>query len=76
MHVQSLDEELKKIKREIYLVQCDIKVLQAEWSYLSNPKRLVKLMDKYSKNESVFNNSQIKILDFLNSCSTSIRFKN
>ncbi|MGL9681733.1 MAG: hypothetical protein ACR5K2_01895 [Wolbachia sp.] len=39
LHVQSLNEELK-IKREISLAQSDIKVLQTEWSYLSNPKRL------------------------------------
>lgn len=40
LHVQSLNRELIKIKSEISLVQSDIKVLQAEWSYLNNPKDL------------------------------------
>ncbi|MGL9725595.1 MAG: hypothetical protein ACR5KV_02600 [Wolbachia sp.] len=38
LHVQLLNRELEQIKREINLLQNDMKVLQVEWSYLSNPK--------------------------------------
>ncbi|MDR2832008.1 MAG: hypothetical protein LBV62_03805 [Rickettsiales bacterium] len=69
LHVQSLNRELIKIKSEINLVQNDIKVLQAEWSYLNNPKRLASLVEKYLKNNSLILASQIKNLDSINGCS-------
>lgn len=65
LHVQSLNRELIKIKSEINLVQSDMKVLQAEWSYLNNPKRLARLaslVKKYLKNNSLILASQVKIL--------------
>ncbi|MDM8335684.1 cell division protein FtsL [Wolbachia pipientis] len=75
-HVQSLNRELIRIKREIKLVQSDIKVLQAEWSYLSNPKRLAKLMEEYLKNNSLILASQFKDLDSLNGRSVLAQLKN
>ncbi|WP_168464012.1 cell division protein FtsL [Wolbachia endosymbiont of Ctenocephalides felis wCfeT] len=63
LHVQSLNRELIKIKNEINLVQSDIKVLQAEWSYLNHPKRLASLVEKYLKNNSLILASQVKRLD-------------
>ncbi|WCR57955.1 cell division protein FtsL [Wolbachia endosymbiont of Ctenocephalides felis wCfeJ] len=76
LHVQSLNEELVKIKREINLVQSDIKVLQAEWSYLSNPKRLTNLMERYLKSNSLILTSQVKNLDSLNGRSVLAQLKN
>ncbi|QOD38265.1 cell division protein FtsL [Candidatus Wolbachia massiliensis] len=76
LHVQSLNEELIKIKREINLVHSDIKVLQAEWSYLSNPKRLANLMEKYLKNNSLILASQVTNLDSLNDRSVLAKLKN
>lgn len=63
LHVQSLNRELIKIKNEINLVQSDIKVLQAEWSYLNNPKRLAILVEKYLKSNSLVLTSQVKNLN-------------
>ncbi len=63
LHVQSLNRELIKIKNEINLVQSDIKVLQAEWSYLNNPKRLASLVEKYLKSNSLILTSQVKNLN-------------
>ena len=65
LHVQGLNRELIKIKNEIDLVQNDIKVLQAEWSYLNNPKRLASLTKKYLRNNSLILASQVKDLDSL-----------
>ncbi|MDR2548173.1 MAG: hypothetical protein LBC34_01560 [Rickettsiales bacterium] len=76
LHVQSLNEELKKIKREISLAQSDIKVLKAEWSYLSNPKRLANLMDRHLKNNSFILASQVKNLDSLNGRSALAQLEN
>ncbi|MGL9718832.1 MAG: cell division protein FtsL [Wolbachia sp.] len=76
LHVQSLNEELIKIKREINLVQSDMKVLQAEWSYLSNPKRLANLMERYMKSNSWILASQIKNLGSLNDRSMLAQLKN
>lgn len=75
LHVQSLNRELEQIKCEINLLQNDIKVLQAEWSYLSNPKRLANLIKKYLKNNSLIPASQVKNLDSLNSRSALAQFK-
>ncbi|HCE59239.1 MAG TPA: hypothetical protein DEQ74_00150 [Wolbachia sp.] len=60
LHVQQLDRELMRIKNEINLAQSDLKVLQAEWSYLNNPKRLTYLATKYLRNNSLIVVSQIK----------------
>ncbi|WP_395462944.1 hypothetical protein [Wolbachia endosymbiont of Cantharis cryptica] len=76
LHVQSLNKELIQIKREFNLVQSDIKVLQAEWSYLSNPKRLARLMKKYLKNNSLILASQVKNLDAVNGRSVLAQLKN
>ncbi|NSM56922.1 hypothetical protein HET73_06210 [Wolbachia endosymbiont of Atemnus politus] len=76
LYVQSLNAELIKIKREINLVQSDIKVLQAEWSYLSNPKRLANLIDRHLKNNSLIVASQVKNLDSLNGRSALAQLKN
>jgi len=75
LHVQSLNRELIKIKSEISLVQSDIKVLQAEWSYLNNPKRLASLVKKYLKNNSLILASQVKNLDSLNGRSVLAQLK-
>lgn len=75
LHVQSLNRELIKIKSEINLVQSDIKVLQAEWSYLNNPKRLASLVKKYLKNNSFILASQVKNLDSLNDRSMLVQLK-
>ncbi|NEV49539.1 hypothetical protein EUZ93_03445 [Wolbachia pipientis] len=75
LHVQSLHRELIKIKSEISLVQSDIKVLQAEWSYLNNPKRLASLVKKYLKNNSLILASQVKNLDSLNGRSVLAQLK-
>ncbi|APR98778.1 cell division protein FtsL [Wolbachia endosymbiont of Folsomia candida] len=75
LYVQSLNRELIKIKSEINSVQSDIKVLQAEWSYLNNPKRLAKLVEKYLKNNSLILASQVKNLDYLHGRSALARLK-
>ncbi len=75
LYVQSLNRELIKIKSEINLVQSDIKVLQAEWSYLNNPKRLASLVKKYLKNNSLILASQVKNLDSLNGRSVLAQLK-
>lgn len=75
LHAQSLNRELIKIKSEINLVQSDIKVLQAEWSYLNNPKRLASLVKKYLKNNSLILASQVKNLDSLNGRSVLAQLK-
>ena len=75
LHVQLLNRELIKIKSEISLVQSDIKVLQAEWSYLNNPKRLASLVKKYLKNNSLILASQVKNLDSLNGRSVLAQLK-
>lgn len=66
LRTQSLNRELIKIKNEINLAKSDIKVLQAEWSYLNNPKRIAKLVEKYLKNNSLILTDQIKNLDSIN----------
>ncbi|MDE5057300.1 hypothetical protein OZD61_00550 [Wolbachia endosymbiont of Drosophila bocki] len=63
------------MKSEINLVQSDIKVLQAEWSYLNNPKRLASLVKKYLKNNSLILASQVKNLDSLNGRSVLAQLK-
>jgi cell division protein FtsL len=65
LYVQSLNTELVKIKSEISLAQSDLKVLQAEWSYLNNPTRLARLARKYLRNNSLILTNQIKSLDSL-----------
>lgn len=66
LHTQSLNRELIKIKSEINLARNDMQVLQAEWSYLNNPKRLAKLAERYLKNNSLILTNQIKNLDSIN----------
>ncbi|WCR53495.1 MAG: Cell division protein FtsL [Wolbachia endosymbiont of Ctenocephalides orientis wCori] len=66
LHTQSLNRELIKIKNEINLARNDMQVLQAEWSYLNNPKRLAKLAERYLKNNSLILTNQIKNLDSIN----------
>lgn len=52
-----------------------MKVLQAEWSYLNNPKRLASLVKKYLKNNSLILASQVKNLDSLNGSSVLAQLK-
>ncbi|MDE5063826.1 hypothetical protein OZD69_05670 [Wolbachia endosymbiont of Drosophila chauvacae] len=52
-----------------------MKVLQAEWSYLNNPKRLASLVKKYLKNNSLILASQVKNLDSLNGRSVLAQLK-
>lgn len=66
LRTQSLNRELMKIKSEINLARNDMQVLQAEWSYLNNPKRLAKLVERYLKNNSLMLTNQIKNLDSIN----------
>lgn len=66
LHTQSLNRELIKIKSEINLARNDMQVLQAEWSYLNNPKRLAKLVERYLKNNTLILTNQIKNLDSIN----------
>ena len=41
--VQSLDDELAKVKKQTVAAQLEIRVLHAEWSYLTQPERLAEL---------------------------------
>jgi cell division protein FtsL len=65
LYVQELDMELRKIQNEIHIAQNDLNVLQAEWSYLNNPRRLADLAEKYLKNNTLILASQIRDINFL-----------
>ncbi len=67
LYVQELDRELKKIQNEMHVAQNDLNVLQAEWSYLNNPKRLAGLAEKYLKDNTLILVTQIKDINFLHS---------
>ena len=45
--VVSLRKQLKSIQNEILQITDDLKVYNAEWSYLNEPKRLIELANKY-----------------------------
>ncbi|WP_253299973.1 cell division protein FtsL [Wolbachia endosymbiont of Chironomus riparius] len=60
LHFQELNRELIKVKHEIKLAESEIKVLQAEWSYLNSPKRIALLMEKYLRNHSLVSVNKIK----------------
>ncbi len=67
LYVQELDRELKKIQNQIHVAQNDLNVLQAEWSYLNNPKRLASLAEKYLKDNTLILVTQVKDIKFLQS---------
>jgi cell division protein FtsL len=46
-NVQSLSKQLKSVNSQILKEKENIHVLQAEYSYLSSPKRIKKLVDKH-----------------------------
>ncbi|MDD9332058.1 MAG: hypothetical protein PV340_05675 [Wolbachia sp.] len=75
LHVQELNRELMKMKSEISSVQGDLKVLQAEWSYLNNPARLANLAKKYLRGNSSILTSQVKDLDSLQGRSVLAQLK-
>ena len=58
--VVSLRNQLKTIQREIYKTIDDLKVYNAEWSYLNEPKRLQALANKYLPNMISTNIKQIE----------------
>lgn len=45
--VQGLEEELKRLNREIATEERSIHVLRAEWNHLRNPDRLRQLSQRY-----------------------------
>jgi hypothetical protein len=45
--VQSLERQLKLVKRDILREQESLHVLRAEWSYLNRPDRLAAMADSY-----------------------------
>ena len=45
--VQSLDDELAKVKKQTVAEQHEIRVLHAEWSYLTQPERLAELNRRF-----------------------------
>lgn len=58
--VVSLRRQLKQIQSEIYQTIDDLKVYNAEWSYLNDPKRLKELASKYLHNMTITNTKQIE----------------
>ena len=58
-----LRNKLKEIDRKIEKYQDDIRVYNAEWSYLNDPKRLKRLAMKYLPNLRPTENAQIISFD-------------
>lgn len=58
--VVSLRKQLKTIQNEISQTIDDLKVYNAEWSYLNEPKRLKELANKYLPNMTVTDPKQIE----------------
>lgn len=58
--VVSLRKQLKTIQNEISQTIDDLKVYNAEWSYLNDPKRLTELANKYLPNMDVTDPKQIE----------------
>ncbi len=58
--VVSLRKQLKQMQNEIYKIADDLKVYNAEWSYLNNPKRLKELASKYLPNMTTTDYKQIE----------------
>ena len=54
-----LKDQLKNVNSKIEQYTDDLKVYNAEWSYLNSPARLKKLCEKYLKNLSPTENKQI-----------------
>ncbi|MBR1943927.1 MAG: hypothetical protein IJ848_00450 [Alphaproteobacteria bacterium] len=58
--VVSLRKQLKTINREIVQTTDDLKVYNAEWSYLNEPKRLQELAKKYLPKMTITDVRQIE----------------
>ena len=58
--VVSLRKQLKTINKEISKTMDDLKVYNAEWSYLNEPKRLRDLAHKYLPDIQITNINQIE----------------
>ena len=58
--VVSLRKQLTAIQNEISQTIDDLKVYNAEWSYLNEPKRLKELANKYLPNMNVTDPKQIE----------------
>lgn len=58
--VVSLRKQLKTINKEISKTMDDLKVYNAEWSYLNEPKRLQDLAHKYLPDMKITNINQIE----------------
>ncbi|MBQ4875147.1 MAG: hypothetical protein HRK26_03420 [Rickettsiaceae bacterium H1] len=52
-NVANLQKQLSNIENEIDEIQNTIKIIEAEWSYLTQPARLEKLAEKYLKLEPI-----------------------
>lgn len=50
--MQNLNKQLKSVNSQILKEKENIHVLQAEYSYLSSPKRIKKLVDKHLRLQS------------------------
>ena len=61
--VVSLRKQLKTIQNEISQTIDDLKVYNAEWSYLNDPKRLKELASKYLPNMIITDPKQIETYD-------------
>jgi hypothetical protein len=61
--VQSLEDELARVNREILREQESIHVLRAEWSYLNEPQRLVELSRRHLTLAPLSANQMMRIED-------------
>lgn len=61
--VESLEDQLASINRQILKEQETIHVLEAEWSYLNRPDRLQKLADQLLPEMQPLNSTQFVSLD-------------
>ena len=64
--VVSLRKQLKQIQNEISQTIDDLKVYNAEWSYLNDPKRLKELANKYLPNMITTDPHQIETYNNFN----------
>ncbi|MGH6930272.1 MAG: cell division protein FtsL [Dongiaceae bacterium] len=61
--VQSLEEELGRVNRDILREQETIHVLRAEWSYLNEPRRLAELSRRHLTLAPLSANQMMRIED-------------